>query len=939
MNNKGQFSIIAALLVAVVLVASVVTTYSAVRYSQLQDQPQILSAIDETNLGLKQILGFTVGYYGSVLKVTGNMTYAQTLAQNYFQSGLTKIGQVRPEWGLSMSMTNLYLTTNWYSNSSFSQGSVNVNYNLTGLGISGVGYSTSIRLDVQITNASSANKAQFTVLTDGNEPLINLGKTNIKFFNYDDQTSVWNLTMPTNVASYADGTYLIDLPPGVLDKAYVVQVEDTRGLMVLASSFTQFTTSLTWNSSSYQTSLDYVDSANLNVVGAHGNFTAQQYGPDVVYDTLTEKPLGTITEPNYPTSYNLIGSTTRTGGSLSNLQSNDGVYMTFRSYNSGSQQRAGVEFTGNSNVPFDLIWTIDSIVSTSNVQATFQLYNFATGHYPTSGDGYVNTIIGPSGPIINKSIITNPANFLDSNGNWKMMVTASKANSYPYSSFELRVDQVQFTSDIPNYALNLQEQWLNVNASNLRQDLCIKTGTMGSEPLIVQVLHDGTWQNLMTLVPNYFNNASLVPFIDSSTLAIRFIGSNEVADPTPDSWNIDAVFLKDEPDISFLLSQQQSSTLTLEVMQNGTIRWLGQNLQVTTQTLPIPPVPVRSIHVSQTINGLSQEVPFQIEDWSSNYQIPLGLASNTTLFSNRQMIVFLIDSKVSDFTIWWNGSDAATQTPLAFTNQYFTSDDPSGSTLTNGDVTLLLGNFNVKATVGSTSSTATFMRINQQDSVYGAGAAYIIHHGIVRDIVQQEAEWNNGVTGSPNLYANIIITLPAKATYYTYQLRIMFISSAQARSITNLSPIQLTTSLSSPTLQTENSTLAGFPILQNGTATYSNFASSGWTAHHFTQFITDNGKGAGIMFTDTDNQRLYAFDSFTSSTSKGALKTSSGSLELLPVSQSQVQFNFAYDITWHGAVTTFDNTTPLCGLYSGTTPFGLWILAEYPPTLTVTPKS
>ena len=93
------------------------------------------------------------------------------------------------------------------------------------------------------------------------------------------------------------------------------------------------------------------------------------------------------------------------------------------------------------------------------------------------------------------------------------------------------------------------------------------------------------------------------------------------------------------------------------------------------------------------------------------------------------------------------------------------------------------------------------------------------------------------------------------------------------------------------------------------------------------------------MFADTANQKLYAFDSFSSSTSKGAIKASIGLLELLPVSSSQVQFTSAYDITWQGAVATFDGTTPVCGLYDGTTPMGLWILAEYPPTLTVIAKS
>ncbi len=107
MNNKGQFSIIAALLVAVVLIASVMATYSAIRYSPIQSQPQILSAIDETNLALKQILGFTVGYYGSVMQVTGNSSYAQTLATNYLDSGLENVADIKPEWGASFNVANL----------------------------------------------------------------------------------------------------------------------------------------------------------------------------------------------------------------------------------------------------------------------------------------------------------------------------------------------------------------------------------------------------------------------------------------------------------------------------------------------------------------------------------------------------------------------------------------------------------------------------------------------------------------------------------------------------------------------------------------------------------------------------------------------------------------------------------------------------------------
>ncbi len=1161
LNNKGAFSIIAALLVAVVLIGTVMVAYSSIRYTPVQGQPQILSAVDETNQMLKQLLGFTVGYYGSVLKVTGNVTYAQQLARNYLNSGLANVAYVKPEWGVSLNATNLSLNANWFTNKSYSQGNMQVTYDLNGLGISGVSCNVSSRLEVQISNPTSPTQAQFKILSDNGEPIINLGTNNIKFYRYVYGNLTWELSAPTNVISHADGTYLVDLPSDMSSNSYVVQVEDARGLMVLASSFSQFTSKLTWNSGSFQTGFDYVDDANLGI-GSHSDYSAQQVYPDGVYDTLTEAVSGTFTVDNYPISWNPIGSTSSVFGSLTDLQSDNGVYMQLRSYptafsssyntigfdnqntailtstansiswshttgtgndrillvavdvirssitpttinsvtyngaaltqlasglynndprvrsyvfyllnpspgsntivasfasstlavggsatytnvnqttpilanstasGSGTSQSVSVtalganskvlfghlgtsrtssysitdsqttrwaqtsqlyksfgsdksvssgsistswttsntaswvaiavllqptqvgtafacetEFTGSSDTNNwnNMSWGIDAAATANGVSATYQLYNYRTGQYATTGDGYLTDILGTTDNTKTQIMTSSLTDYRDPSGNWKIKISSTQTTTV---QFDVKLDIVKYSVNEDNYVLNLEEQWLNVNATNIRQALCIKTGTMGIEPLVVQVWTGGSWKNLMTLAPNFFNNVSLAPYIDSTTLAIRFVGSNDTQDPTPDNWGIDSVYIKDEPNVNFLVNLQQS-TFTIEVLQNGTMRWLGQNLQLTTQTLPIPPIPVKAIHVNQTINGVNQEVPFQIEDWASNYQIPLGLTSNATIFSNRQMIVFLLDSKVTDFTVWWDGRDIATQTPMTFTNKYFTNDNTPAKTLNNGKITLLFGSFNVKSTVAGTStfSTATFMRINSETSTYGAGLSYLIHHGIVRDIVQQEAEWGTGgsgiggADGCPNLYANIILTLPANTNYYTYQLRIMFIDSTQARSITDLSPIQLTTSVSSAQIQTENGTLAGFPLLQNGTGTFLNYASGGWTAHHFSQFISNDGKGAGIMFTDTANQRLYAFDSFSGSTSNGALKVSSGLLELSPVSSSQVQFTYAYDIAWRGAVVTFDGTTPVCSLYDGTTPMGLWILAEYPPTLTVTTKS
>ena len=644
MNNRGQFSIIAALFVAVILIATVITTYSTIRNSPVQDQPPIQSAIDETNFAIKQILGFTVGYYGSVLQVTGNSSYAKSLALNYLQTGLVNIANMHPEWGTSFNVSSSDIYTNWFTNSSYSTGNLGVNYNLTGLGIYGITYQSLSKLSVQITNTTN-DQASLEITKDENEPSINLGKQNFKFYRYENSSSTWNLVSPsTEPVAFANSTYQIEIPDGIDHYSYVIQVEDPRGIIVVASSFSRYTCNLSWNSTLYST------------------------------------------------------------------------------------------------------------------------------------------------------------------------------------------------------------------------------------------------------VPE--------------------------------------------------------ATLAVELLQNGTMRWLGENL--TTQTKPIPPIPVKAIHVTQTISGANQEVPFQIEDWASDYKIPLGLTNNASIFNNRNMLVFLINPNVSKVTVWWNGSDTATQTSLAFTNRYFVGDNTATRKLTNGIVTLQFSSGNdflLNSTVGTSVSNAKFMRINGQDSTYGSGQpAYAITGGIVRDVVHQEAEWSGGVTNCPNIYGHVVITLPANVTYYTYQLRVIFAKSQQNRTISELRPLR-TVTYSDSQPQTENGTASGYPIVStasNSTGVpFYNSSVSTW-AHHWSQF-TSGTKGSGIMFTDTSNLNLYYFDAKTSGKT-GALKVSNPSggerkIELAPISLTTVyNFTSALDIVWNGAVVTFDGTQPIYKEVSGKGT-GLWITVESPPTITVTTES
>jgi hypothetical protein len=1101
MNNKGQFSIIAALLVAVILITTVIITYSTIRSSPVQNQPPILSAIDETNLAIKQILGFAIGYYDSVLQVTGNVSYAKTSATDYLQSGLLNIANMNPQWGTSLNLTSFVLQAYWFTSTSYSTGNLTVNYDLAGLGIRGINYQTSCELSVQIINGSTNGQACLSITQDENDPLVTLGKQNLNFYRYNNASSTWELTNPNaEPTAYSNGTYVVNVPSGVNSTSYVVQVKDKRGIIVVASSFNSYAVALRWNSTSvsigspsgqyyvsnYNSTVDSIpdfgthsnfasqqntdsvyDSmteANAPIIsgetqqfvqsntsdvdgngytGTESNFTTEQYS-DNINDTLTEANVitavpetyvygnnnqnpGSWTNPNRaydnstinaatkasPSSgtwsgYIVVNLTTTTVGTkirymigrssngtdlwttmTVNVANQTGswwnVYNSTPTYASTTYQNltfpstmtyTAIEFqfyrSGGSS------WQTVSLYETQVVNATYtpppnyQLdleRQWTSAPYNVNGSkllcirtGTLNAealevdVWTGGWTVLNSSLVTNAWNNISvssylTNANFIIrFIDGTRSGDASQSTWQIDSVLIHTWNITDNYKLNLEEQWANANYTNAQ--LCMKTGSFnGSETLAVDAWNASAnaWTNVLSsLNVNSWNNVTISAYLQSSTFTIRFRGTGGTPNSIRNSWQIDSALLAVFP-ITDLYSLSRSGVIVAELLQNGTIRWLGQNLVLasSSSTMPFPPMPVRSIHVNETINGMNGEVPFQIEDWSSSYRIPLGLTSNMSIFSGTTMLVFLATPNASKVTIWWNGSDMATQTPFAYTNKYF-SDSPSSGIISNGITKLQIqGNFVVTSTVGSSSSTANFMRINTNSSEYGSLPSYVITNGTVRDIIHQEAEWDRshgdpivgGVSNCSDIYADIVLTLPANATYYTYQLSLMFVQSQQNRTINDLCPVWLT-SLTGQA-QTENGTTNGLPNVSNASDLFYNYSASAW-AHHWSQSIS-GASGTGIMFTDNANQNLYLFDSIKG-VQTGALGANSTTqtIQLLPVTKTTVSFSQTLDprmqdIIWYGAIATFDATAP--PIYNNSNQTGLWMIVEYPPTVAVTAQN
>jgi len=310
--------------------------------------------------------------------------------------------------------------------------------------------------------------------------------------------------------------------------------------------------------------------------------------------------------------------------------------------------------------------------------------------------------------------------------------------------------------------------------------------------------------------------------------------------------------------------------------------------------------------------------------------------------------VFAVNHTVEKATLWWSGNDTIRQTHYGWKNVYFNDNvaDPDNALLFNGKLTLsvkIVGSpprFEVTSTMGDSASTARFLRINNEEPLFYADTAYVIYNGIVRDIIQQEPEWDydDGELYFPNMYSQIVLTFPANASYYTYALRTIFVDSSEVdedRILNDLSALQLTVNpggFGAGEIITEDGVNAtGFP-----TPSYleDTFNSTNWE-HHWSEFLKAN-IGGGVMFTNSSNSQLYTFDSIAE-TETGALvveKKSSntiGYIEVNPAHLAPAEFDHPKDVTWYGAVVTFSGEP----IYPTSGDKGLWVMVEHPPSVAV----
>jgi len=287
---------------------------------------------------------------------------------------------------------------------------------------------------------------------------------------------------------------------------------------------------------------DYVDNNTSDVDnstdrGTHSNFTAQQYGPDSINDTLTEENTGGNSEwidcNAFDATYD--GWDTKIGSSpYVDAQDQPTNYI-------GETNTAGVEIGW-----FDFPNT--SITGTLNVNISIYCNND-----DGAGDDWADVIVDYTG----SGAGTDVGDVAQHTG-WQYDTidlgsrSVSEVNNlrvrFTYQNTppndDVRIDHVRIgVKNSTNYELDLEVQWTSVDYDESNEFLCIYGGSMGAENITVDVWNGSGWENLHSDLNSGWKNVSVASYLDSSNFTIRFKGGNETGDTTQTTWDIDAALL------------------------------------------------------------------------------------------------------------------------------------------------------------------------------------------------------------------------------------------------------------------------------------------------------------------------------------------------------------------------------------------------------------
>ncbi|MEM3566688.1 MAG: hypothetical protein QXK18_07445 [Candidatus Bathyarchaeia archaeon] len=238
-DKRGQFVIIAVLMIAIMIISIGALLHRAVTYYRHEPWEEYIALIGNMQLNSKRLVELSLANYTS------------TLNQSILKINLGKwkidVTKIYPGRGviidceLANRSYNIYgtnvnylfgLNYSWHNQKSFSAANATFTLNITSIGLSGYKFSAVAFLNLTIISVSG-NKINVTVKAEDKIPVAGLRKDNFQVIRASDNTTI----QISSVKSFYDNremlVYVIECNQNI-STAIKVKVCDFRGIQVIA---------------------------------------------------------------------------------------------------------------------------------------------------------------------------------------------------------------------------------------------------------------------------------------------------------------------------------------------------------------------------------------------------------------------------------------------------------------------------------------------------------------------------------------------------------------------------------------------------------------------------------------------------------------------------------------------------------------------------------
>jgi hypothetical protein len=318
-------------------------------------------------------------------------------------------------------------------------------------------------------------------------------------------------------------------------------------------------------------------------VGSSSNFTAQKYGPDSEFDVLTEAGVGSALD-DYVDSDSSDEDVSPDKGSHSNFNNEkaaDSNYDTLTEEDTSSSEWLDCN-AYDSTYSNWLTFSGSTPYLDAQDEPTNEVYEDKTGGEPLGWFDFPSTSYSGSGLTVNVSLYTRCGDtgdqievYLDYTGGAGALVATFTPGAFygyntqvlagTYTAAEVNsmriyvntvanakangwwVDHLRLGVSKPtNNELDLEVQFTSVDTTYDTTKLCIKSGATGAEDINVNIRNTtaGSWDLLFSDInTNGWANTTITDYV-ASTITLQFKGGTETSDNSQDTWEIDAVLLR-----------------------------------------------------------------------------------------------------------------------------------------------------------------------------------------------------------------------------------------------------------------------------------------------------------------------------------------------------------------------------------------------------------